>query len=121
MPVTLTINPNLLTADVLDNPKLYIRVLKNDNVYLLDNVKLVVKRSPSSADEVEEDVRSMAGGMRVYGADRCIVVESGSEVRLPVYSVYGEFAGWLDCEAGENRFDASPGFYVVGKSKVAVY
>lgn len=121
MPVTLTINPNLLTADVLDNPKLYIRVLKNDNVYLLDNVKLVVKRSPSSADEVEEDARSMAGGMRVYGAARCIVVESGSEVQLPIYSVYGEFAGWLDCEAGENRFDVSPGFYIVGKSKVVVY
>ena len=60
-----------------------------------------------------------SGMFRVYASDGALVVESGKEMQLPVYSANGRLVKMLDVAAGKNVYDALPaGVYVANGIKV---
>ena len=119
MPVTLAFHEAALDGEVSGNPQLYVRVWKNNNVYLLDNVRLVPKRQPSAVDEGCWAPMPV-DAVRVYGMAQGVVVACGRKMRLPLCAVSGAMVRWLECQPGVNRFEVEPGFYIVGSSKVVV-
>ena len=58
---------------------------------------------------------------KAYTADAALVVESGKDMQLPLYSINGRLLKVLDVVVGKNIFEALPtGVYVVNGKKIVI-
>jgi len=114
MNVELSINSALVTDNAKEVPTLYIRLMKANMEYLLDNVTLV----PVGTDAVSETEVSI---MSVFGAKGNIRLELDKDTQISVYTPGGQKVVEQLFPQGEHSVSLPTGIYIVNKHKVVVY
>lgn len=116
--VTLTINPALVTADIAHESKLYIRVMKNDNTYLIDNISLLPIPGAINSVVVPQATRN---AIKAWGSNGQVTIRCESDRKIAIYGIDGRMVYCKQCPAGETIVPLGAGIYIVEGTKVVVF
>ena len=94
---------------------MYLRLMKSDLSYLYDNLVLIPSSSTGAVSEVVTD------DVKVYGANGCINVDLQKDMQVTVYSVDGRIVSSQMLSSGRHTVEVPKGFYIVNRTKVAVF
>lgn len=115
MPIELSIKDNLVTDNVKGVSTLYIRLMKNNMEYLLDNVTLV----PISS---ETDIKnSIIQGFSVVGVKGETIVTLEKDMVVSIVTIDGKQVLSQRMVAGKHNISLPAGLYIINKNKVVVY
>ena len=115
MPIELSIKDNLVTDNVKGVSTLYIRLMKNNMEYLLDNVTLV----PISS---ETDIKnSIIQGFSVVGVKGETIVTLEKDMVVSIVTIDGKQILSQRMVAGKHNISLPAGLYIINKNKVVVY
>lgn len=113
--VKVALNQTLYSADYETVPTLYIRLMKSNMTYLIDNIKLV----PAGASGIE--AAEPVSMNKIYGVEGAVVVEAANAQTVNVYAVDGRMVYSQSVEEGATSISLEPGIYIVNGVKVVVY
>lgn len=114
IPVTLTIKDNLITETANSTGTLYLRLMKNNLSFLIDNIVLSPK--------VNTGVNSgFSDKLEAYGMKGLIRLSSSEQNIINIYDIYGKKL--FSKEIGNDIISVNlpAGIYIVNNKKVIVY
>lgn len=117
-PVTLSINQALITPDIAHERKLYIRVMKNDNTYLIDNITL--SPIPGTTNGIAAP-QQRYNPVKAWGCHRQVTIRCEKYQEIAIYSINGRLIYNRLCPTGDTIVPLDAGMYIIAGNKVIVY
>lgn len=114
MPITLGIKESLVTDDAKNVPTLYIRLMKSNMEYLLDNVTLI----PATGLSIEN---STVSSFSAIGGKGQVTISMEEDSRIYIVTIDGKQVAAEKMAAGTHTIPMTPGLYIINKIKVLVY
>lgn len=114
--VELSINETLVTSTIEEVALMYIRLMKSNMEYLIDNVELVPVGGGGNSIE-----RRGVSEMNVYGGKGQILVELEKAVQINVFTIEGKIVKSEVMKEGQHALSLPAGLYIVNNNKVVVY
>ena len=115
MDIELSIKEALITEEIKNTSMLYLRLMKNNMEYLVDNIILV----PSTMSSIYENT-AMAE-LTAKGSKGQLNLSLTKDDLINVYSIEGKSILSRKMTAGEHVISLPAGLYIVNKNKVIVY
>ena len=111
--VELSIDQDMVTDELASVSTLFIRVMKNNMTYLLDNVTLI-PAGQAAVKNVSDK------GVKIYGRTGSCVVKTDMPLLVKVYAVDGKLIVSRMIKEDET-IELPRGIYIVNNTKIAVY
>ena len=117
--ITLTFNTNLYADAINENasvPTLYLRLMKNNLTYLIDNITLT-----SESGAVTTITNNTQKAAQIYGMQKAVVINANEALAVNVYGIDGKLVAARKLQAGHHEIALEAGIYIVNGKKVVVY